>query len=100
MFHRIVVALKWFEKWKKYVGFESFDRRFTGKKEYFPGSIDNSALFKSVEIILNVLYCYCVAIDTSDLKDDLKEGLDYAIISEPAWNIFFSKYGSSQPIPR
>ena len=46
----------------------------------------------------------CIAIvfpiDTSDLKDDLKEGLDFAVISEPAWNIFFSKYGCSQPIPR
>ena len=40
------------------------------------------------------------AIDTSDLKDDLKEGLDYAIISEAAWNIFFSKYGCSRSIPR
>ena len=50
LFYRFVVALKWFEKWKKYVGFESFDRGFTGKKEYFPGSIDNSALFKSVEL--------------------------------------------------
>lgn len=46
---RFVVDLKWFEKWKKYVGFESYDIRFTGKDEFFPGPIDNSALFKSMK---------------------------------------------------
>ena len=60
LFYRFVVDLKWFEKWKNYVGFEFFDIRFTGKKEYFPGSIDNSALFKSVEIVLNEVLLLCL----------------------------------------
>ena len=50
LFYRFLVDLKWFIKWKEYVGFESYDVRFTGKKDFFPGSIDNSALFKSMKI--------------------------------------------------
>ena len=57
-FYRFLVDLKWFKKWKKYVGFESYDVRFTGKREFFPGLIDNSALFKSMNFLMTFIAFY------------------------------------------
>ena len=70
------------------------------RKNIFLDRLITLPYYSKVWKLFLMMYCYCVAIDTSALKDDLEEGLDYAVISEPAWNIFFSKYGSSQPIPR
>ena len=56
LFSRLLVDLKWFKKWKKYIGFESYDVRFTGKRVFFPGSIDNSALFKSMKFSNDLYY--------------------------------------------
>lgn len=64
---RYLVDAKWFKQWKKYVGYDDWDRTFVGEKDVYPGPVDNSpllkgwytrALRKSFFILLkNFLFC-------------------------------------------
>lgn len=45
-FFRYLVDAKWFKQWKKYVGFDDWDKTFMGEKDVFPGPVDNSPLLK------------------------------------------------------
>ena len=37
---------RWFNQWKKYVGFESWDQAQMGLEDAHPGPVDTSYLFK------------------------------------------------------
>lgn len=43
---RYLVDAKWFKQWKKYVGYDDWDRTFVGEKDVYPGPVDNSPLLK------------------------------------------------------
>lgn len=46
-FHlRYLVDSRWFKQWKKYVGFDSWDKYQMGDQNVYPGPIDNSGLLK------------------------------------------------------
>lgn len=36
----------WFKQWKKYVGFDSWDKYQMGDQNVYPGPVDNSGLLK------------------------------------------------------
>uniref|UniRef100_A0A2K6MRQ4 Ubiquitin carboxyl-terminal hydrolase n=1 Tax=Rhinopithecus bieti TaxID=61621 RepID=A0A2K6MRQ4_RHIBE len=41
-----LVDSRWFKQWKKYVGFDSWDKYQMGDQNVYPGPIDNSGLLK------------------------------------------------------
>ena len=43
-FSRYLVDCSWFKQWKKFVGYDSWDRYGAGDKMNNPGPIDNSGL--------------------------------------------------------
>ena len=47
---RYLVDVRWFNQWKKYVGFDSWDQQQKGKETAHPGPLDTSCLFKGMQI--------------------------------------------------
>lgn len=45
-FRRYLVDTHWFKQWKKYVGFDSWDKYQMGDQNVYPGSVDNSGLLR------------------------------------------------------
>lgn len=43
---RYLVDSHWFKQWKKYVGFDSWDKYQMGEQNVYPGPVDNSGLLK------------------------------------------------------
>lgn len=43
---RYLVESHWFKQWKKYVGFDSWDKYQKGEQNVYPGPVDNSGLLK------------------------------------------------------
>ncbi|XP_062827878.1 choline transporter-like protein 1 isoform X3 [Anolis carolinensis] len=84
-----LIDYKWFKKWQRYVGFESWDLYYAGKHDYYPGPIDNSKLVADSE--------------TQTLKRYSIEGVDYEVIPIEAWNKLVNWYGCierQRPIER
>lgn len=61
LYLRYLVDSRWFKQWKKYVGFDSWDKYQMGDQNVYPGPIDNSGLLKgncfwlySKQIVLGV----------------------------------------------
>ncbi|XP_055661932.1 ubiquitin carboxyl-terminal hydrolase 4-like isoform X5 [Falco peregrinus] len=84
-----LVDSRWFRRWKKYVGFDSWDMSGVGDPRFFPGPIDNSGLFSDPE--------------TQSLKEHLIDVLDYVLVPTEAWNKLVAWYGcvdGQQPIVR
>ncbi|XP_019855259.1 PREDICTED: spore wall protein 2-like [Amphimedon queenslandica] len=84
-----LVDVKWFRQWKKYTGFDSWDQETAGQASAHPGPVDNGTLFKDP--------------DSEELKNNLKEGENYALLPEPAYNLLVKWYGlsvGSRPIIR
>jgi len=44
--HRYLVDSHWFKQWKKYVGFDSWDKYQMGEQSVYPGPVDNRGLLK------------------------------------------------------
>jgi hypothetical protein len=58
VFFRYLVDSRWFKQWKKYVGFDSWDKYQMGDQNVYPGPIDNSGLLKGIIFfseVVNVL---------------------------------------------
>ena len=51
---RYLLSVKWFRKWKKYVGFDPWNQQEVGVDCAYPGPIDNSDLFAGT-----VYHKYC-----------------------------------------
>ncbi|XP_062836822.1 uncharacterized protein LOC134298993 [Anolis carolinensis] len=84
-----LIDYKWFKKWQRYVGFESWDLYYARKPDYYPGPIDNSKLFEDSE--------------TQTLKKYRMNGVDYEVIPIEAWNKLVNWYGcieGQRPIER
>ncbi|XP_062830188.1 ubiquitin carboxyl-terminal hydrolase 4-like [Anolis carolinensis] len=84
-----LIDYKWFKKWQRYVGFESWDLYYAGKPDYYPGPIDNAKLFEDSE--------------TQILKKYRMDKVDYEVIPIEAWNKLVNWYGcieGERPIER
>lgn len=46
---------RWFKQWKKYVGFDSWDKYQMGDQNVYPGPIDNSGLLKGNLFVFAIL---------------------------------------------
>ncbi|XP_015208775.2 ubiquitin carboxyl-terminal hydrolase 15 isoform X2 [Lepisosteus oculatus] len=84
-----LVDSRWFKQWKKYVGFDSWDKYQMGEQNVYPGPVDNSGLLKDG--------------DSQALKEHLIDELDYILVPTEGWNKLVSWYGltvSQEPIAR
>uniref|UniRef100_A0A8C8S411 Ubiquitin carboxyl-terminal hydrolase n=1 Tax=Pelusios castaneus TaxID=367368 RepID=A0A8C8S411_9SAUR len=88
-FSRYLVDSRWFKQWKKYVGFDSWDKYQMGDQNVYPGPIDNSGLLKDG--------------DSQSLKEHLIDELDYILLPTEGWNKLVSWYTlmeGQEPIAR
>ncbi|CAI9541910.1 unnamed protein product [Staurois parvus] len=84
-----LIDSRWFKQWKKYVGFDSWDKYQMGDQNVYPGPIDNSGLLKDT--------------DTQSLKEHLIDELDYILLPTEGWNKLVSWYTlmeNQEPIAR
>uniref|UniRef100_A0A674JCI9 Ubiquitin carboxyl-terminal hydrolase n=1 Tax=Terrapene triunguis TaxID=2587831 RepID=A0A674JCI9_9SAUR len=84
-----LVDSRWFKQWKKYVGFDSWDKYQMGDQNVYPGPIDNSGLLKDG--------------DSQSLKEHLIDELDYILLPTEGWNKLVSWYTlmeGQEPIAR
>ncbi|KAL1277307.1 hypothetical protein QQF64_023980, partial [Cirrhinus molitorella] len=82
-----LVDSTWFRKWKKYVGFNSWDVHEIGSHNIFLGPVDNSGLLT----------------DELDIKEHLIDELDYILLPTEGWKKLVSWYGlkdEQEPIAR
>ncbi|XP_041110346.1 ubiquitin carboxyl-terminal hydrolase 15-like isoform X7 [Polyodon spathula] len=80
---------RWFKQWKKYVGFDNWDKYQMGDQNVYPGPIDNSGLLKDG--------------DSLSLKEHLIDELDYILVPTEGWNKLVSWYGlteNQEPVAR
>lgn len=47
----------WFKQWKKYVGFDSWDKYQMGDQNVYPGPVDNSGLLRGKTWIIYLFAC-------------------------------------------
>ncbi|XP_052425760.1 ubiquitin carboxyl-terminal hydrolase 15 isoform X1 [Carassius gibelio] len=84
-----LVDSRWFKQWKKYVGFDSWDKYQMGEQTVYPGPVDNSGLLTDGDVL--------------GLKQHLIDELDYILLPAAGWNKLLSWYGLSpgqEPIAR
>ncbi|XP_073695280.1 ubiquitin carboxyl-terminal hydrolase 15-like isoform X3 [Garra rufa] len=84
-----LVDSHWFKQWKKYVGFDSWDKYQMGDQNVYPGPVDNSGLIKDGDVL--------------GIKEHLIDELDYILLPADGWNKLVSWYGLSrgqEPIAR
>ncbi|XP_077121487.1 ubiquitin carboxyl-terminal hydrolase 15 isoform X3 [Ranitomeya variabilis] len=84
-----LIDSRWFKQWKKYVGFDSWDKYQMGDQNVYPGPIDNAGLLKDT--------------DTQSLKEHLIDELDYILLPTEGWNKLVSWYTvmeNQEPIAR
>lgn len=77
----------WFNMWKKYVGFDSWNTFCLGDQTFYPGPVFNSGLLT----------------DSLTIKEHLIEELDYILLPKEAWDKLISWYGLTEhqkPIAR
>ncbi|XP_029616593.1 ubiquitin carboxyl-terminal hydrolase 15 isoform X4 [Salmo trutta] len=85
-----LVDSHWFKQWKKYVGFDSWDKYQMGDQNVYPGPVDNSGLLTSGGDVLAI-------------KEHLIDELDYVLIPTEGWNKLVSWYAlmeGHEPISR
>ena len=49
--YRFLIDVRWFKQWKKYVGYDEWEKSMVGENVANPGPIDNSNLFKGDYIV-------------------------------------------------
>uniref|UniRef100_A0A6Q2ZMB4 Ubiquitin carboxyl-terminal hydrolase n=1 Tax=Esox lucius TaxID=8010 RepID=A0A6Q2ZMB4_ESOLU len=85
-----LVDSHWFKQWKKYVGFDSWDKYQMGDQNVYPGPVDNSGLLTSDGDVLAI-------------KEHLIDELDYILLPTEGWNKLVSWYSlmeGQEPISR
>ncbi|XP_077121486.1 ubiquitin carboxyl-terminal hydrolase 15 isoform X2 [Ranitomeya variabilis] len=88
-----LIDSRWFKQWKKYVGFDSWDKYQMGDQNVYPGPIDNAGLLK----------VSFTDTDTQSLKEHLIDELDYILLPTEGWNKLVSWYTvmeNQEPIAR
>ncbi|XP_031721597.1 ubiquitin carboxyl-terminal hydrolase 15 isoform X3 [Anarrhichthys ocellatus] len=84
-----LVDSHWFKQWKKYVGFDSWDKYQMGDQNVYPGPVDNSGLLRDGDVLA--------------IKEHLIDELDYILVPTEGWNKLVSWYGlteNQEPIAR
>ncbi|XP_047245227.1 ubiquitin carboxyl-terminal hydrolase 15-like isoform X2 [Girardinichthys multiradiatus] len=84
-----LVDSRWFKQWKKYVGFDSWDKYQMGDQNVYPGPVDNSGVLKDGDVLA--------------IKEHLIDELDYILVPTEGWNKLVSWYGlteGQEPIAR
>ncbi|XP_033968376.1 ubiquitin carboxyl-terminal hydrolase 15-like isoform X3 [Pseudochaenichthys georgianus] len=84
-----LVDSHWFKQWKKYVGFDSWDKYQLGDQNVYPGPVDNSGLLRDGDVLA--------------IKEHLIDELDYILVPTEGWNKLVSWYGltdNQEPIAR
>ncbi|XP_043093164.1 ubiquitin carboxyl-terminal hydrolase 15-like isoform X13 [Puntigrus tetrazona] len=84
-----LVDSRWFKQWKKYVGFDSWDKYQMGDQSVYPGPVDNSGLLTDGDVL--------------GIREHLIDELDYILLPADGWNKLLSWYGlkeGQQPIAR
>ncbi|XP_061770485.1 ubiquitin carboxyl-terminal hydrolase 15-like isoform X4 [Nerophis ophidion] len=84
-----LVDSHWFKKWKKYVGFDSWDKYQMGDQNVYPGPVDNAGLLRDRDVLA--------------IKEHLIDELDYILVPTDGWNKLVSWYGLAEglePIAR
>ncbi|XP_037316432.1 ubiquitin carboxyl-terminal hydrolase 15-like isoform X3 [Pungitius pungitius] len=84
-----LVDSRWFKQWKKYVGFDSWDKYQMGDQNVYPGPVDNSGLLGDG--------------DGLAIKEHLIDELDYILVPTKGWNKLVSWYAlteNQEPIAR
>ncbi|KAL0962772.1 hypothetical protein UPYG_G00345140 [Umbra pygmaea] len=87
---RYLVDSHWFKQWKKYVGYDSWDKYQMGDQNVYPGPVDNSGLLTSDGDVLAI-------------KEHLIDELDYILVPTEGWNKLVSWYSlteGQEPISR
>ncbi|XP_018417100.1 PREDICTED: ubiquitin carboxyl-terminal hydrolase 15 isoform X2 [Nanorana parkeri] len=88
-----LIDSRWFKQWKKYVGFDSWDKYQMGDQNVYPGPIDNSGLLK----------VSFADTDAQSLKEHLIDELDYILLPTEGWNKLVSWYTlmeNQEPVSR
>ncbi|XP_032361034.1 ubiquitin carboxyl-terminal hydrolase 15 isoform X2 [Etheostoma spectabile] len=84
-----LVDSHWFKQWKKYVGYDSWDKYQMGEQNVYPGPVDNSGLLRDGDVLA--------------IKEHLIDELDYILVPTDGWNKLVSWYGlteNQEPIAR
>uniref|UniRef100_A0A671TT09 Ubiquitin carboxyl-terminal hydrolase 15 n=1 Tax=Sparus aurata TaxID=8175 RepID=A0A671TT09_SPAAU len=84
-----LVDSHWFKQWKKYVGYDSWDKYQMGDQNVYPGPVDNSGLLRDGDVLA--------------IKEHLIDELDYILVPTEGWNKLVSWYGlkeGQEPIAR
>ncbi|KAM7367006.1 hypothetical protein PAMP_014935 [Pampus punctatissimus] len=84
-----LVDSHWFKQWKKYVGYDSWDKYQMGDQNVYPGPVDNSGLLRDGDVLA--------------IKEHLIDELDYILVPTEGWNKLVSWYGLTEvqePIAR
>lgn len=58
--YRYLVDSHWFKQWKKYVGFDSWDKYQMGEQNVYPGPVDNSGLLKGKKNKAQTIKPFCL----------------------------------------
>ena len=74
-----VINVRWFKRWKRYVGYDKWDISNAGNEEIKPVPIDNSSLLNQCK-----------------LKRYQVDEIDYKLVPEEAWYKLLSWYGISR----
>lgn len=71
MFNRYLVDSHWFKQWKKYVGYDSWDKYQMGDQNVYPGPVDNSGLLKGMchKVCLCKTFKLCSVIKSTSVDD-------------------------------
>ena len=71
-----LVHIRWFKQWKRYVGYDNWDKSNAGEEVARPGPIDNTSL-----------------LDHGKLRRHQVDEIDYKLVPEEAWKKLASWYG-------
>ena len=71
-----LIHIRWFKQWKRYVGYDNWDKSNAGEEAIKPGPIDNTPL-----------------LDHGRLRRQLVDEIDYKLVPASAWDKLISWYG-------
>ena len=71
-----LIHIRWFKQWKRYVGYDNWDKSNAGEEAIKPGHIDNTPL-----------------LDHGRLRRHQVDEDDYKLVPSPAWDKLISWYG-------
>ncbi|XP_060948337.1 ubiquitin carboxyl-terminal hydrolase 15-like isoform X2 [Limanda limanda] len=84
-----LVDSHWFKQWKRYVGYDSWDKYQMGDQTVYPGPVDNHGLLRDGDVLA--------------IREHLIDELDYILVPTEGWNKLVSWYAltdGQEPIAR